>query len=86
MPQGVRPPKAFKVVRVVSWTPRVELIQRESLPTWGAATLLAFMAARPSGYHDWPNVGEWLAQAAGSVRVPDLALELAGRALSLIHI
>ena len=80
VPQGVRPPKAFKVFRVVSWTPRVDLIQRESLPTWGAATLLAFMAARPSGYRDWPNVGEWLAQAAESVRVPDLARELAGRA------
>jgi hypothetical protein len=80
VPQGVRPPTAFKVFRVVTWTPRVDLIQRESLPTWSVATLLASMAARPSGYHDWPNVGEWIAQAAASVRVPDLARELAGRA------
>jgi hypothetical protein len=46
---------------------------------WSRETLLAFMATRPSGYHDWPNVGEWLRQAASTVRVDELARELEGR-------
>lgn len=37
------------------------------------------MATRPSGYRDWPNVGEWLKQAAPAVRVAELVRELDGR-------
>jgi hypothetical protein len=78
-PSGLRPPKAFKVFRVVSWTPRAALTLRDSLPTWSATTLLAFMGTRPSGYRDWPNAGEWLAQAAANVTIDDLEGELSGR-------
>jgi len=81
-PSGVRPPKAFRAFRVVSWAPRTPLLQRDSLPTWSAATLIAFMATRPSGYRDWPNAGEWLAQATEGVGDEDLARELNGRARS----
>lgn len=81
-PSGVRPPKAFSAFRVVSWVPRTPLLQRDSLPTWSAATLIAFMGTRPSGYRDWPNAGEWLAQATAGVGDEDLARELNGRARS----
>lgn len=81
-PSGVRPPKAFRVFRVVSWTPRTPLVLRDSLPTWTAATLLAFMGTRPSGYRDWPNAGEWIAQAAAGAINEDVAHELHGRARS----
>jgi hypothetical protein len=78
-PRGVRPPKAFKVFRIVSWAPRTPLLRRESLPTWCPTTLIAFMATRPSGYRDWPNVGDWLAQAVAGMEEADLARELSGR-------
>lgn len=81
-PSGVRPPKAFRAFRVVSWAPRTPLLQRDSLPIWSAATLIAFMGTRPSGYRDWPNAGEWLAQATAGVGDEDLAGELSGRARS----
>ena len=31
--------------------------------------LVVAMAAKPSGYRDWPNVGQWLADAAARVQV-----------------
>jgi len=37
------------------------------------------MAARPGGYRDWPNVGEWLVQAASAVDVGELGRELEGQ-------
>lgn len=37
------------------------------------------MGTRPSGYHDWTNVGEWLGMAAGQVATPELVLELQRR-------
>lgn len=78
-PPGRRIPDALADFRVARWAPVVPLARRDGLPTWSLETLLAFMATRPSGYHDWPNVGEWLKQAASAVRVADLAHELEGR-------
>ena len=78
-PEGTRPPKALKGLRIVRWRPAVGPVFRDGLPTWAPSTLLAFMATRPSGYHDWPNVGEWLVQAAAQTTVQDLSLELASR-------
>lgn len=78
-PEGTRPPKAFKALRIVRWRPAVGPVIRDGLPTWAPSTLLAFMATRPSGYHDWPNVGEWLVQASAQTTVHDLSLELASR-------
>lgn len=37
------------------------------------------MATRPSGFHDGPNLREWLGQAAPALTVPDLSRELAHR-------
>ncbi len=76
---GVRPPDAFKSFRIVRWSPVVPMFQRDGLPVWSVETLTAFMATRPSGYHDWPNIGEWLRQAAVAVRVEELSRELAAR-------
>jgi hypothetical protein len=78
-PEGMRPPKALKGLRIVRWRPAVGPVFHDGLPTWAPSTLLAFMATRPSGYHDWPNVGEWLVQAAAQTTVHDLSLELASR-------
>lgn len=78
-PEGVRLPKALRALRVVRWTPANDLLAKDALPVWSAATLIAFMAARPSGYRDWPNVGEWIAQAARGVTSESIGKELQGR-------
>ncbi len=78
-PPGVRTPKSFDAYRIVRWSLATALQRRDGLPVWSPATLVAFMAARPAGYHDWPNAGEWLPQAARSIHVKDLASELDGR-------
>ncbi len=77
-PPGVRLPKSLRVYRLVRWAPAVPSATRDALPVWAPATLIAFMAARPSGFHDWPNVGEWLAGAAAAIDVDELAAELEG--------
>ncbi|MHB0979869.1 MAG: type IV toxin-antitoxin system AbiEi family antitoxin [Thermoleophilia bacterium] len=78
-PQGFRLPKALRGLRIVRWKRVLAPLIRDGLPTWAPGTLLAFMATRPSGYHDWPNVSEWLVQAATTVTAHDLSLELANR-------
>jgi hypothetical protein len=77
-PGGVRLPKALSGFRIVRWRPTTSPVRRDDLPVWAPATLLAFMASRPGGYHDWPNVREWLSQAARHVAISDVALELKG--------
>jgi hypothetical protein len=79
-PVGLRPPQALRGFRLVHWTPRRGCQTKDMLPTWPIATLLAFMAARPALYRDWPNVSEWLARAASATAVVDLVDELDGRA------
>ncbi len=78
-PEGVRRPKALGALRVVRWHPACEPIFRDGLPVWAPPTLLAFMGTRPSGYRDWPNVGEWLRPGAGQVTESDIERELGGR-------
>jgi hypothetical protein len=78
-PEGVRPPQALRALRIVRWRPVCDLAIRDGLPTWTPTTLLAFMGARPGGYHDWTNVGEWLRQAVGQVVTSDLVRELEQR-------
>ena len=77
-PADVRTPKALRDLRVVHWTPRVEFIVKDGLPVWSVTTLLAFMAAKPGGFRDWPNVGEWIVQAAVVTPVEAIAEELSG--------
>jgi hypothetical protein len=76
---GERLPKALAEYRVVRWRPTTPYLEREGLPVWSPATLLVSMASRPSTYHDWPNVGEWLVQAVAQLEVDAIARELEGR-------
>lgn len=78
-PPGFRPPKSLGTYRLVRWSTTSPPARREGLPVWAIATLLSFMASRPAGYHDWPNVGEWLVQAAAAVEVDELTAELDGQ-------
>lgn len=78
-PPGARPSKALRAYRLVRCSPASPLADRDGLPVWSVETLLAFMASKPSGYHDWPNVGEWLALAARRADPEAMAAELADR-------
>ena len=78
-PPSVRPLKALGSCRIVRWEPATPVVARDGLPVWSPAMLIAFMASRPSAYRDWPNVGEWLSQAAAEIEVDDLLRELDGR-------
>ena len=77
-PAGVRTPKALCDLRVAHWAPRTEVVVKDGLPVWSVTTLLAFMAAKPGGYRDWPNVGEWIVQAARLTTTEAIADELSG--------
>jgi hypothetical protein len=77
-PAGVRTPKALRDFRVAHWTPRTEFVVKDGLPVWSITTLLAFMASKPGGYRDWPNVGEWIVQAARGTTAEAIAEELGG--------
>ena len=77
LPTGSTVPPALKQYRRVVWEPCLPSAERDGLPVWAPATLLAAMCARPSSYHDWPNVGEWLPDAAKDIDVDDLVCELA---------
>jgi len=78
-PPGATIPPALRDYRGVRWSPRSATVERDALPVWSVAALLAFMAVRPNGYRDWPNVGDWIADAAAQVTVGDLRIELEGR-------
>jgi hypothetical protein len=78
-PPGARIPKALKGFRPVRWLPALPPVSLDGLPLWSTATLLAFMATRPAGYRDWPNVGEWIGRAVAAVTTDDLVQELQGR-------
>ena len=78
-PAGVTVPPALREYRVVRWAVMTPPVQREGLPVWSPATLVASMAARPTLYRDWPNVGEWLAMAVSAIEMGPLAEELTGR-------
>lgn len=78
-PKGTRLPKALGDFRVVHWAPRTEPVLNDGLPVWAVTTLLAFMATKPGGYRDWPNVGEWIGQATRGVDVEAIADELVGQ-------
>lgn len=72
-------PPALRSYRVVRWTVETPLVAREGLPVWSPSTLVAFMAAKPSLYRDWPNAGEWLGMAVATVDMGALRGELKGR-------
>jgi len=72
-------PPALRSFRLVSRTPRLDPIARDGLPCWSVASLLAISADRPSTYRDWPNVTDWLGEAAAQVSLDALTEELTGR-------
>jgi hypothetical protein len=76
---GATVPPALRAYRIVRWAPRAPLMAHENLPVWSPTTLVAFLAARPSLFRDWPNVGEWLGSAAAAVDGSLLREELEGR-------
>lgn len=78
VPTAVTVPPALRAYRIVRWRARAPLAARDGLPVWNVSTLLAGMAARPSSFRDWPNVGEWIARAAADCPVDEVLLELAG--------
>ncbi len=79
VPLGNRAPKSFGGWRVVRLPVQDDGIASvDGLPTWRAETLLGGMARRPDGFHDWPNVGEWLAQAVAQVDAESVARSLEG--------
>jgi len=50
--------------------------QKDHLPVWRVATLLAKMATVPHYYRDWPNVMEWLHEAFKLADLRDLESEM----------
>jgi hypothetical protein len=83
LPPGSRLPKAlddWRVVRVVVGSDGV--IPIDGLPVWRVETLLAAMATRPNGFHDWPNVAEWLDEAVSRADVTAVHRGLSGTSRS----
>jgi hypothetical protein len=79
IPPGDRARKSFGDWRVVRLDVREKgIVSIDGLPTWRADTLLVAMAMRPDGFHDWPNVGEWLARAVSQVDPGSVAGALGG--------
>lgn len=79
LPAGLRIPGSLDRFRVVRWSPALDLDVIDGLPVWPVSTLLAFMGSRPNRFRDWPNVSEWLADAAVLVSVEALSRELTGQ-------
>ncbi len=75
-PTDVRLPPALHDYRVIRAASKLGPEVRNGLPVWRVATLLAAMAHRPSSYRDWPNVGDWLSDAAARISEADLRVEL----------
>lgn len=66
LPLESRAPKAFDQWRVVRVDLPVDVVSVDGLPTWRVEALLAGMAIRPDGFHDWPNVPQWLPRAVAA--------------------
>lgn len=75
-PPDLRLPPALSDYRVVRYEAKLDPEVNNGLPLWPAATLLVAMSHRPAGYRDWPNVTEWLGQAASRATESDLCSEL----------
>jgi len=66
----------FRVTRVVS---RLEPDHLRGLPVWRLESLLVMIGARPDGFRDWPNIGEWVATAVADLDPKVVLAELEGR-------
>ena len=71
-------PPALSDFRIARIWGALEAEQKDGLPVWRVATLLAKMATVPHHYRDWPNVMEWIEEAFGRADAADLEQELEG--------
>ena len=74
---GLRLPPALGDYRVVRYEAKLDPEVNNGLPMWRVPTLLVAMSHRPASYRDWPNVTEWLSQAASRATESELRAELA---------
>lgn len=75
-PPGLRLPPALGDYRVIRYEAKLDPEVNNGLPLWRVATLLVAMSHRPASYRDWPNITEWLSQAASTATESDLRSEL----------
>lgn len=75
-PKQLQLPAALSGFRVVRFSAQLPSASVDGIPVWAIGTLLAAMAIKPSEYHDWPNVQDWLAEAVAKVDRNDLVREL----------
>lgn len=75
---GLRLPPALSDYRVIRYEAKLDPEVKTGLPLWQVPTLLVAMSHRPASYRDWPNVTEWLSQAADRATESDIRVELAG--------
>jgi hypothetical protein len=71
-------PPALRDFRITRIWGVLEPEQKDDLPVWRVATLLAKMAIVPHYYRDWANVMEWLEEAFKRADAADLERELHG--------
>lgn len=76
-PPGLRLPPALGEYRVIRYQPKLSPEIKDGLPLWRVPTLLVAMSHRPASYRDWPNVADWLSQAASTTSEAELRTELA---------
>lgn len=79
LPSSTAPPPALRGFRITRMLGQLEPADIDQLPVWKIETLIALMGARPSAFRAWPNVMEWLPEAAQRVSRDLLLRELAGR-------
>ncbi len=75
-PSTLRVPPALSAYRVIRYQSKLAPEVRNGLPVWTVDTLLVAMCHRPASYRDWPNVGDWLDQAATAATREGLQAEL----------
>ena len=75
-PPGLRLPPALSDYRLIRHEPKLDSQIVNGLPVWPITTLLVAMSHRPARYRDWPNVADWLNQAAAKAPEGELRAEL----------
>jgi hypothetical protein len=75
-PSQKKLPPALSNFRVTRIWGALEPEQKDNLPVWRVATLLAKMAIVPHYFRDWSNVLEWLEEAFKRADIADLQREL----------
>lgn len=78
-PPRLELPPALDGFRVVREQAVLATVEVAGLPVWPIESLLVLIGARPASYRDWPNVGEWLAEAVGRIDEAAIGTELQRR-------